>query len=110
MRDQTLYPFEVRPLSIEEGGSKSDKFTQRLPESPHARLATRARQLSTLDRLKLIRILAEDLEAIGDIFPFQAGKTYELPTPYGMVSAAAMLAEAMASYHTTDISESEDVQ
>ena len=57
-----------------------------------------ARQLSALDRLKLIRILAEDLEAIGDIFPFQAGKTYELPTPYGMVGAAAMLAEAMASY------------
>ena len=68
------------------------------------------RKCVTLDRLKLIRILAEDLEAIGDIFPFQAGKTYELPTPYGMVGAAAMLAEVMASYHTVDILESEDVQ
>jgi hypothetical protein len=60
-----------------------------------------ARQLPTLDRLKLIRILAEDLEAIGDIFPFRAGATYELPTPYGTVGAAAMLAEAMASYDVT---------
>ena len=68
------------------------------------------RKCVTLDRLKLIRILAKDLEAIGDIFPFQAGKTYELPTPYGMVGAAAMLAEVMASYHTVDILESEDVQ
>jgi hypothetical protein len=60
-----------------------------------------ARQLPTLDRLKLIRILAEDLEAIGDIFPFRAGATYELPTPYGTTGAAAMLAEAMASYDVT---------
>jgi hypothetical protein len=60
-----------------------------------------ARQLPTLDRLKLIRILAEDLEAIGDIFPCRAGATYELPTPYGTVGAAAMLAEAMASYDAT---------
>lgn len=60
-----------------------------------------ARQLPTLDRLKLIRILAEDLEALGDIFPFRAGATYELPTPYGTTGAAAMLAEAMASYDET---------
>ncbi len=57
-----------------------------------------ARQLAARDRLKLIRILAEDLEAIGDIFPFQAGMTYDLPTPYGSVGAAAMLAEAMTAY------------
>ena len=39
--------------------------------------------------------------AIGDIFPFRAGATYELPTPYGTTGAAAMLAEAMASYDVT---------
>jgi len=53
-----------------------------------------ARKLPVLDRLRLIRILAEDLETAGDILPFQAGKTYAMPTPYGADGAAKILAEA----------------
>jgi hypothetical protein len=59
-----------------------------------------ARKLPVLDRLKLIRILAEDLETTGDIFPFESGKTYALPTPYNSFGAATVLAEAMAQYET----------
>ncbi len=39
------------------------------------------RQLSTTEKLKLIRILAEDLEAAEDISPLEPYKTYDLPTP-----------------------------
>jgi len=56
------------------------------------------RQLPILDRLRLIRILAEDLETAGDVSPFESGKTYTLPTPYNAFGAAAILAEAMAEY------------
>jgi hypothetical protein len=56
------------------------------------------RKLPALDRLRLIRILAEELEAARDIFPFESGKTYYLPTPYDSFGAAAILAEALATY------------
>ena len=39
------------------------------------------RQLTVPEKLKLIRILAEDLEKNADIFPFESGKVYNLPTP-----------------------------
>ncbi len=53
-----------------------------------------ARQLATAEKLKLIRILAEDLEAIEDISPLEPGKTYDLPTPYDCFGAGAILMEA----------------
>ncbi len=56
------------------------------------------RMLPALDKLRLIRILAEELEAAKDIFPFETGKTYYLPTPYNSFGAAAILAEALATY------------
>jgi hypothetical protein len=56
------------------------------------------RLLSALDKLRLIRILAEELEATKDIFPFEMGKTYDLPTPYNSFGAATILTEAMATY------------
>ena len=40
-----------------------------------------ARQLSA-EKLKLIRILAEDLDTAEDISPLEPFKTYDLPTPY----------------------------
>ena len=62
------------------------------------RIVPAVRMLPTLDKLRLIRILAEDIEAAEDIFPFETGKTYSLPTPYNSFGAAAVLAEAMATY------------
>lgn len=54
--------------------------------------------LPALDKLRLIRILAEDLEEAKDIFPFEPGKTYYLPTPYDAFGAATVLAEGLATY------------
>ena len=56
------------------------------------------RMLPALDKLRLIRILAEELEGDKEIFPFESGKTYYLPTPYDSYGAAAVLAEAMTTY------------
>ncbi|MBD2057709.1 hypothetical protein H6F88_17075 [Oculatella sp. FACHB-28] len=55
------------------------------------------RQLSTLEKLKLIRILAEDLEAAEDIAPLEPFKTYDLPTPYDSFSAGSVLMQAAES-------------
>jgi hypothetical protein len=53
-----------------------------------------ARRLSPTEKLKLIRILAEDLEIAEDISPLEPFKTYDLPTPYHCFGAGAMLMEA----------------
>jgi hypothetical protein len=52
-----------------------------------------ARSLSALEKLKLIRILAEDLELTEDIAPLEPFKTYDLPTPYDCFGAGAVLME-----------------
>jgi hypothetical protein len=52
-----------------------------------------ARKLSAAEKLKLIRILAEDLEMSEDISPLEPFKTYDLPTPYDCFGAGAMLME-----------------
>ena len=54
--------------------------------------------LPAFDKLRLIRILAEELESAKEILPFESGKTYYLPTPYNSYGAAAILAEAVATY------------
>lgn len=54
-----------------------------------------ARRLSATEKLKLIRILAEDLEMAEDISPLEPYKTYELPTPYDCFGAGAVLMEAL---------------
>jgi hypothetical protein len=53
-----------------------------------------ARQLSVSEKLKLIQILAEDLEMAEDIAPLEPFKTYDLPTPYDCFGAGAVLMEA----------------
>ena len=53
-----------------------------------------ARQLSATEKLKLIRILVEDLEAAEDIAPLEPFKTYDLPTPYDCFGAGAVLMKA----------------
>ena len=66
------------------------------------RIVPAVRRLPALDKLRLIRILAEELEVTQEIFPFEAGKTYDLPTPYNSFGAAAILAEAMAAAQEND--------
>lgn len=59
-----------------------------------AEMIPAARQLSATEKLKLIRILAEDLEMSEDIAPLEPFKTYDLPTPYDCFGAGAVLMEA----------------
>jgi hypothetical protein len=53
-------------------------------------------QLSVREKLKLIRILAEELD-MDDSSPFEPFKTYELATPYDCFGAGALLMEASDS-------------
>ncbi|HLO85552.1 MAG TPA: hypothetical protein VK203_11195 [Nostocaceae cyanobacterium] len=53
------------------------------------------RQLSALEKLKLIRILAEDLDADEDISPLEPYKTYYLPTPYDCFGAAEAIMQLL---------------
>jgi hypothetical protein len=53
------------------------------------------RQLSIMEKLKLIRILAEDLETAEDISPLEPFKTYDLPTPYNSFGAGTTLMQAL---------------
>ena len=60
-----------------------------------AEILPAARRLSTKEKLKLIRILAEDLDIADDIAPLEPFKTYGLPTPYDNFGAGAILMEAL---------------
>lgn len=53
------------------------------------------RKLSAIEKLKLIRLLAEDLDTAESISPLEPFKTYELPTPYDSFGAGAVLMEAL---------------
>ena len=59
-----------------------------------------ARRLSVTEKLKLIRILVEDLEMAEDISPLEPFKTYDLPTPYNSFGAGAVLIEALKQSDT----------
>ncbi|NJL37753.1 MAG: hypothetical protein HC840_16030 [Leptolyngbyaceae cyanobacterium RM2_2_4] len=59
------------------------------------------RRLSTIEKLKLIRILAEDLETAEDISPLEPFKTYDLPTPYDSFGAGSVLMQAAESASQT---------
>lgn len=56
-----------------------------------------ARQLSAIEKLKLIRILVEDLDTGEAIAPLEPFKTYNLPTPYDSFGAGAVLMDALNS-------------
>lgn len=56
------------------------------------------KELSASDKLKLIRILAEELDTNQDISPLEAYKTYDLPTPYNTFDAAEVLMQAMKQH------------
>lgn len=53
------------------------------------------RQLSAAEKLKLIRLLAKDLDTTEDITPLEPFKTYDLPTPYDSFGAGAILMAAL---------------
>jgi hypothetical protein len=54
-----------------------------------------ARKLSAIEKLKLIRILAEDLDTAENIAPLEPFKTYDLPTPYDSFGAGAILMQTL---------------
>ena len=60
-----------------------------------AELLPAVQVLPTADKIRLIRILAEELDQAEDISPLVAYKAYELPTPYGTVGAAEALLQAL---------------
>ena len=53
------------------------------------------RQLSSVEKLHLIRILAEELDTKEEMFPFQPNRVYYLPTPYQSFGAGRALMTAM---------------
>jgi hypothetical protein len=61
-----------------------------------------ARKLSPSEKLKLIRILAEDLDTVEDISPLEPLKTYDLPTPYNSFGAGAVLMDALQQKDSSD--------
>lgn len=60
------------------------------------------RQLTASEKLKLIRLLAEELDKDETSFLFEHGKVYNLPTPYDSYGAAQALADALAAAHETE--------
>jgi hypothetical protein len=57
------------------------------------------RQLPVLDKIRLIRILAEELDIEADFSPFEPYKVYYLATPYNVFGAGKALMDAL---RTTD--------
>jgi hypothetical protein len=51
--------------------------------------------LPAADKLKLIRVLAEDLDSGEDISPLAPHKVYYLSTPYDVLGAGRALLQAM---------------
>ncbi|MCP4693154.1 MAG: hypothetical protein GY859_34245, partial [Desulfobacterales bacterium] len=49
------------------------------------------RQLPATDKLRLIRILAEELDTGESVWPIEPNKIYHLPTPYNTFGAAETL-------------------
>ena len=60
-----------------------------------AELLPAIRQLPALEKLRLIRILAEELDTAEDIAPFEPHKIYYLLTPYNTFGAGRALMQAM---------------
>lgn len=54
------------------------------------------RQLPAFEKVRLIRILAEELDTTEDISPLQPNKLYYLPTPYASFGAGRVLMTAIA--------------
>ncbi len=55
------------------------------------------RLLNAFDKLRLIRILAEELDTNEDIAPLQPNKVYYMPTPYDLYGVAEKLMDYLKS-------------
>ena len=82
--------------------SIASAFNRRAAELVHyflgvalAELLPALRQLPALDKLRLSRILAEDLDTAEDIAPFKPHKMYYVLTPYQTFGAGRALMQAM---------------
>jgi hypothetical protein len=60
-----------------------------------AELLPAIQDLPAADKLKLIRVLAEELDSGEDILPLAPHKVYYLPTPYGAMGAGRTLLQAI---------------
>ena len=58
------------------------------------------RQLPSVDKLRLIRVLAEELDKNEYLFPFEPDKVYHLPTPYNTFGAAEILMNTLKTSDT----------
>lgn len=52
-------------------------------------------QLSKVEKLELMRMLTDELNAGNDLAPLETGKTYHLSTPYNCFGAGSILMDAM---------------
>ena len=59
------------------------------------------RKLSVVEKLKLIRILGEELDTNEDISPLEPYKTYNLPTPYNAFGAGQVLMQELKQTEPT---------
>ncbi|GBF78780.1 hypothetical protein [Aphanothece sacrum] len=59
-----------------------------------AEILPSVRQLSKTEKLKLIEIIAQELETAEDIAPLEPFKTYEMSTPYNCFGAGALLIQS----------------
>jgi len=62
------------------------------------------RQLRMLDKLRLIRIIAEQLDTDENIFPLESDKIYDMPTPYNTFGMAKILMNKLETTDTDNIS------
>jgi hypothetical protein len=65
-----------------------------------AEILPAVRQLPSSEKLRLIRILAEELESNKYLFPFEQDRTYALPTPYNTFGAGELLMNTLKSSDT----------
>jgi hypothetical protein len=70
-------------------------YRKEVHEMTLAEVLPSARLLSATEKLKLIRILAEDLDMAEDVALLEPFKTYDLPTPYDSFGAGAVLMETL---------------
>jgi hypothetical protein len=60
-----------------------------------AELLPSIQDLPAADKLKLIRVLADELDSGEDISPLEPHKVYYVATPYGTSGAGRVLSQAM---------------
>ncbi len=90
--------------NCENRPNAGDRLTMILPDKEKVMTLTEilpaVRQLPALDKIRLLRILAEELDTEEDIFPLEPYKVYYLPTPYNAFGAGKVLMEAMKMTHS----------